>query len=256
MTRDETDFGSLVARIERITQFPMIILSVIYLAIFTIGLFPRIPDEIRGAAEFMDYTIIAVFAAELLLRVAVADHRLAYLRYHWLDVVIVVIPFLRPLQFLRLLRVLPMLARLVVALRQVMGPYRGSYVVTIGILSVLVSAGLMTIFESESDGNIQDFGDALWWAMATVTTVGYGDVAPITVEGRAVAVFLMVIGIALFGLTTASIAALLVESTRATSEPASDSGLSDRIAAMEQQVAEQNRLIGRLIEQSTPNSDE
>jgi voltage-gated potassium channel len=66
-------------------------------------------------------------------------------------------------------------------------------------------------FESGSGGEIDDYGTALWWAMATVTTVGYGDTVPTTPEGRGVAVLLMLVGIAFFSWVTANIAAFLVE---------------------------------------------
>jgi voltage-gated potassium channel len=65
--------------------------------------------------------------------------------------------------------------------------------------------------ERGGDGSIQTFADALWWAAATITTVGYGDVYPRTAAGRGVAVVLMLIGISLFGLLTARVAAFFVE---------------------------------------------
>lgn len=148
-------------------------------------------------------SFVALFAAELVIKVAVAERRWAYLRAHWIDVLIVVVPFLRPLRALRVLRLLPFLARGALGLRRVMGPYRGAYVLVIGLGAVLVSAALVAIFEQDADGSIPGFGDALWWAATTVTTVGYGDKFPVTPEGRAVAVFLMIIGIALFGMLTA-----------------------------------------------------
>jgi len=65
------------------------------------------------------------------------------------------------------------------------------------------------------DASITTFGDALWWTITTISTVGYGDRYPVTVQGRVVAGALMVAGIALLGVVTASIASWFVESVRA-----------------------------------------
>jgi voltage-gated potassium channel len=70
---------------------------------------------------------------------------------------------------------------------------------------------LVLLFEKDGGGRIDDYGTALWWAMATVTTVGYGDNVPVTAEGRGVAIVLMLVGIAFFSWVTANIAAFLVE---------------------------------------------
>src|SRR5439155_23258967 len=66
-------------------------------------------------------------------------------------------------------------------------------------------------FERDTPGGIHSFGDALWWAVATVSTVGYGDRVPATAGGRGVAVVLMLVGIGLFGLLAASLASFFVE---------------------------------------------
>lgn len=76
----------------------------------------------------------------------------------------------------------------------------------------LVAAALVLTFERATPGgNIHSYPDALWWAVTTITTVGYGDRFPMSAAGRGVAVVLMVSGIALFGVITASIAAYFVE---------------------------------------------
>jgi voltage-gated potassium channel len=77
---------------------------------------------------------------------------------------------------------------------------------------ILVAAALVLNFERDApNGNIRSYPDALWWAVTTITTVGYGDRFPLSPAGRGVAVVLMVAGIAMFGIVTASIAAYFVE---------------------------------------------
>ena len=82
-----------------------------------------------------------------------------------------------------------------------------------GAAVTAVALGSITVLDAEQDAkgaNITTFGDALWWARTTVATVGYGDRFPVTVQGRVVAVGLMLVGIALVGAVTATIAAWLV----------------------------------------------
>ena len=75
-----------------------------------------------------------------------------------------------------------------------------------------VSAVQITILERSVEGsNIKNFGDGLWWAVTTVTTVGYGDRYPTTTEGRFLAVLLMMMGISLVGVITASVASWFVK---------------------------------------------
>jgi voltage-gated potassium channel len=76
---------------------------------------------------------------------------------------------------------------------------------------VLVGAALEFVFEEHAPGaNIHNYGDALWWAIVTVTTVGYGDKYPVSAAGRGVAVVLMFTGIGLVGVLSATVASYFV----------------------------------------------
>ena len=96
--------GNAVERIERFTEVPMLILATAYVPVFIVEYLPDVPPEIRRDADIVQWAIVVAFAVELPVKVAVADRRLQYLRSHWPEVLIVVLPFLRPL---RVLLVLP-----------------------------------------------------------------------------------------------------------------------------------------------------
>jgi voltage-gated potassium channel len=179
----DSRYGERLMRVDRVTELPMLVLAFAYVPVFVVGYLRDVPDDVSDAARVVSLFIIAAFAIELVVKVAVAGGRLAYLRSHWLDVLMVFVPFLRPLRILRVLRVVPFITRGAVGVRKILGEYNGVNVLFVGTLSVLMSAFLVLVFERGSGGKIQTFAGALWWAAQTVTTVGYGDVVPITTGG-------------------------------------------------------------------------
>jgi voltage-gated potassium channel len=149
-----------------------------------------------------------------------SPNRGEYLRRNWFNVVIVVVPFLRPLRVVRATRPLRALralllgaivARVIASVRAILNAHGLKYVLLVAGAAIAVAAALVTVFERDSGGTITDFDDGLWWALTTVTTVGYGDKFPVTADGRAVAVVLMIMGIAMFSALTASLAAFFVQ---------------------------------------------
>jgi voltage-gated potassium channel len=86
------------------------------------------------------------------------------------------------------------------------------------------------------DASIDDPGTALWWAISTVTTVGYGDTFPVTPEGKGMAVFLMLIGVAFFAWVTASIAAFLVEFSGKLDRTVTMADLMEKLEVMEAEL--------------------
>jgi voltage-gated potassium channel len=103
-----------------------------------------------------------------------------------------------------------------------------------GILLVFVAAlAVLDVERGQPGSNIENIGDAVWWALTTVTTVGYGDQYPVTDRGRVVAAALMLGGIALIGMVTATLASYLVEAVKDEKEAVSEIGqLRDEIAAL------------------------
>ena len=148
-----------------------------------------------------------------------AEDKRYFLTHHPLEIASVILPFLRPLRLLRVISFGGLVIQKVAVGRQFTITLKA---VLTAIFLAYISAVQITILEREVDGsNIKNFGDGLWWAVTTVTTVGYGDRFPTTTEGRLLAVLLMITGISLVGVITASAASWFVKlsSNEATKPP-------------------------------------
>lgn len=202
-------------RLERWTDRPLTVLALLLIPLL---LAPHVFDftsETVNTLLVAEYIIWGLFAADLVAKLIVAPSRVAYIRRHWLDVVLVVVPMFRPLralQILRLVWVVSVIARVIDGGQRFFARRGTGYVLLSAALVVLIAAALVTAVERDDPhASIQSFSDGLWWAVTTVTTVGYGDKYPLTAVGRGVAVALMILGIAAFGVVTANLAALFVE---------------------------------------------
>jgi voltage-gated potassium channel len=168
-----------------------------------------ISDSTNRYLGLVQWVCWFAFALDLIYGIWKAENRKEYLKRHPLEIASVLLPFLRPL---RLMRVISFGS---LALQKVAIGRQFAITVKVAISALFISyiaAIQITISERSVEGsNIKTFSDGLWWAVTTVTTVGYGDRYPTTSEGRLLAVLLMITGISLVGVITASVAAWFVK---------------------------------------------
>lgn len=193
-----------VEKWERRSEVPLILLALAFLVAYAWPVLdPRLDPSTRNVLDALSWTVWVAFALDLLIRLVLADNRRAYALHHWYDVALVALPLLRPLRLLRLLALVRILDR------SAANNLAGRVLVYVaGAASVAVGLGSLAVLDAERSAegaNITAIGDALWWACATVTTVGYGDRYPVTAEGRIVGVVLMVVGIGVVGAVIASV---------------------------------------------------
>ena len=213
---------------ERALTLPLLILSLAMIPVLLLPVVVHLSPGWIEALDTLDYIIWGAFVLEYVLMLSLAASRWHYIRTHIPDLLLCTLPMLRPLRVLRSTRALRLLrlARLSsVATRGVRlsrhrlaskGP---AYALGIAVVLMLAAAALELDAE-RTKGNIRSFGDALWWAMTTVTTVGYGDHYPVTTLGRVIASVLMLVGVAVLGIITAALAAWLVKVNTDTGETA------------------------------------
>ncbi len=236
MTAEQQRRVEALNRFERATEFPLLALALLTIPLLLAPIVFDLPDGRERVIFALDWLIWGIFAADLLVRTWLAPRKLSYLRQHWFDVLIVVLPFLRPLRVarsahaLRVLgaaRVLAYVARALHVTRTILVRHgaRSSLLFMGAVLAVSVIA--IYFAERSSGGPIDSLDTAVWWAITTATTVGYGDTYPVTPLGRGIAVVLMIAGIGVFAVFTASAAAFLFESGKASADPASDEVLEE-----------------------------
>jgi len=171
--------------------------------------------------------VFIAFAVDYGVELAVTNKKSAYVRSQWASLLIVVSQFLALLPSLgflgilrgaRALRVVATFSRVFavgVASREQGRKFFKEKAASVAFglagLTLVSSAVAFTIAEDVGDGRrIHSFFDALWWSASTITTVGYGDIYPVTAVGKLVAVFTMVVGVSTLAVVTARIAQFLV----------------------------------------------
>lgn len=233
---------------ERRTGGALMALAVLFLLAYAVPvLHPELPAEWRAACRIANVGIWALFAVDYLVRLLLTSDRWRFIRSHVFDAVVLLLPLLRPLRLLRLVTALMVLERRTEVMT------RGRLAVYVGAtMSLLVSVGALALLDAERGrGNIDSYPDALWWAVVTVTTVGYGDHFPVTGAGRAVAVGLMLCGIGLLGFVTGSLASWVMErisAVKATGEQ-TQGDVADLVAELRALRSEVAALRGPVPEQ-------
>jgi voltage-gated potassium channel len=201
------------ARWTRRTEYPLAAAAAVFLAAYAIPILdPTLSHPARTACTLIVYVVWALFAVDYIARFVAAPRKGHFFVRNLLDFASIALPVLRPLRLLRLVALVRILNRKATA------SLHGRVAVYVGFSAVLIIfVAALAILDAErgkAHSNINGFGDALWWAASTVMTVGYGDRYPVTTTGRLVGVGLMIAGITLLGVVTASIASWLINRVR------------------------------------------
>ncbi|TFC50345.1 MULTISPECIES: potassium channel family protein [unclassified Cryobacterium] len=196
-------------RWQKITGIPLTIAAVLFLIAYAWQVIGDLSGPEDAVAEAVITATWAVFVLDYAVNLALAPQRWKWFRAHIFDLLVVVLPLLRPLRLLRLVTLLSVLQRTAGA------AFRERVVMYVaGAAALLVFVASLAVLDAERSaegGTITNFADALWWAFVTITTVGYGDFAPVTALGRLIAGGLMLGGVALLGVVTATLASWIIE---------------------------------------------
>ena len=201
-------------------DFVILIFSIFSLALLPIQMLYKGSEDIQQIVDSADHLLCLFFFADFLKQLIQAKGaRLAYMKYGWIDLLssIPIIPGAalgRVFRILRILKVLRQVSKLSDITEGLFrNPTAGAFAVTLVVAVSTIFMSAFLVLEAESNvvgARIKNAGDALWWAVTTVTTVGYGDVYPITTAGRYVGVLTMFVGISVAGSLTAAMASLLI----------------------------------------------
>ncbi|MGW3727698.1 potassium channel family protein [Streptomyces sp. F001] len=205
------DDDSRTARWERRAEIPLTAASLLFLVSYgTRVLGEGLPEEVRDLCLAVTYASWALFVVDYAVRWRFSGEGLHFVHRHWLDSLVVLLPLLRPVRIVRVHDAVQdrrqAAPRLPVQARVMM--YAGLSSVLLGLTAAL---SVYHVEHTAPGATIRTFGDALWWAASTLATVGYGDVVPVTLLGRLVAVGLMGCGLALLGAVVGSFSSWLMQ---------------------------------------------
>jgi voltage-gated potassium channel len=223
--------------------------------------------DARALGQALNWLVWIGFVVELGLRVAWSRNRRATLQSEWVLITLIlltlpILPDLRALAFVRFLRLLPLLRTILLGDRAGKGPSllarRSSYVsLTAGVTLFIVVIGLIFFLIERRPDAPATLGEALWWALVTMTTVGYGDVVPQTLAGRLLGAFAMFFGIALTSLITADLAErMMAQRKKRVGQDTEDAGIQAQLEELTRQVERLADTIEELRASHSHNGED
>ena len=204
----------------------VLVLSFYVLGILIIDATIDLPPEVHRLVVITDYIACAIFFMDFCVRFYKAESKLQYMKWGWIDL-LASIPANGVFRLGRLARLIQII-RVIKAYRSIShivehifkNHMKGTFMfaVIVAIMLVLFSSIAILEVENAPNSNIKTAEDALWWAYVTITTVGYGDLYPVTTKGRLIALVLMTAGVGLFGVFTGYLASWFVEPAKTKEE--------------------------------------
>jgi voltage-gated potassium channel len=203
-----------------LTDIPLSIAAAIFLTAYAWQVIANLqpPDDIITSTII--WIVWGIFVVDFVINLILAERRARWFFAHFYEFLMVVLPALRPLRLLRLVTLLAVLERGAGrALRGRVVIYAAGASVTIVFIAALAE---LDVERNAIGSHIHTFGDAIWWACVTITSVGYGDIAPVTLIGRLVAIAVMIAGLALLGTVTATLASFFLDRVEDTTKEEND----------------------------------
>ena len=194
----------IIIKWERRSAIPLALLALAYLGLWALQVLGDLTPLEYELVEVGILLIWGLFIIDFGVRLFFHHDRKKFLKNNALEILAMVVPIFRAFRMLRVITAVGILTRVVQSLQARVNLYIAI------VLPMIVFAGSLGVFEAERfapEATITTFGDAVWWAIVTVFTVGYGDLAPVTIEGRAIAVVMMLSGVALISVVTVNLAA-------------------------------------------------
>jgi voltage-gated potassium channel len=188
---------------------PTLILSLLYTASFVYPIYwYPVSHPMKMFCSIINYLTWSAFAVDYGIQMRLAPDNKKYFKNHIFELILIGVPFFRPLRALRALAFTTQASirskkALIKSIPLVMS---GAAVVMI----VIMGAAILDVERNAPGSNIRTPMDALWWGLVTITTIGYGDRFPVTTEGRLVAAVLIIFGVAMISTLTASFAAWIM----------------------------------------------
>jgi voltage-gated potassium channel len=235
-------------RWEAMSEWPLAAIALAFLIDYSWWVLAQPQGLTAEVLNGLMLVLYLVFVVDYCARLALATDRRDWFIHHLLDLAVVAVPFLRPLRVLRLIVLFG-------ALQRAMGEAtRGRVIAYTGASAVLLvyvaSLAILEAERSDPQSPINNFGDAVWWSVSTITSVGYGDLAPVTLAGRLIAVMLMLGGISLIGVITATVASWIVQRVTEDDE-AQQAATSEHIDQLRDEII---RLRERMDREQAPSN--
>jgi voltage-gated potassium channel len=238
----------LVDRIEQVTKYPMALLGIAWLVLAVVVLSTDVDSSASTLLVGSFFALWVIMLVEYLVRLVVTPDTPGYVRRRWVEPATVLVPPLQGWHFVGIEKMGILLHEWELRVESILKHHSLFRVLIAAVVTLFLGAWLVLLFEEKAKGsNIHDYPDALWWAIVTVTTVGYGDRYPVTEGGRVVATILMLVGIGLIGVLTATVASVFIkEHTDANKEEfkKGHADLGQQLSVISDRLADVERRLG------------
>ena len=197
-----------VEKWERYSTIPLALLALVYLGLYAVEVLGDQSQVVIFDLVFVSDIIWGIFIVDFVTRLLLHDNKKMFLKKNVIELIGLLLPFFRAFRMFRVVIAIGFLTRAAKSLQGRINIYIGL------ILPILIFTCSLGVYEAEHTApgaNITNYGDAIWWAFVTITTIGYGDYFPITFEGRTIAVLLMLSGLALVSVITVSFASWFLD---------------------------------------------
>lgn len=239
----------------------IIILIIVDTFLLTLITFYNLDPKTVYSIIYFDLAVCIVLFIEFIYRIRNETDKKRYIRKHWYDIIAMIpidfisVTFLFPLRLFRLariirvVRVLRVFSLVAKSLRLFFDFLEATHLnLSLGILIFTIFSGTIIFYliEGGVNGKVQNLYDAFWYVMPTIATVGSVDISPVTAAGRLLSIFLIVMGLLLFGMLTASIASWYVELKEKKNRQQTHKELEemkDLLVKMQKEIVEMKNLL-------------